>query len=85
LDCARGRKAHRWRLSLQEIGFAFRQKNSGRSGCATMFLAERLERDVENQGNRLIAWTGALLNLVTRYVPDYPPPIPLLERQRKLE
>jgi hypothetical protein len=50
-----------------------------------MFLAERIERDVENQGNRLIAWTGALLNLVTRSVRDYPPPIPLLERQRKLE
>ena len=63
----------------------FAKKNSGTSGCATMFLAERLELDVENQGNRLIAWIGALLNLVTRYVPDYPPPIPLLERQRKPE
>ena len=50
-----------------------------------LFLAERLELDVENPGNRLIAWFGALLNLVTRYVPDYPPPIPLLERQRKAE
>jgi hypothetical protein len=34
-----------------------------------MFLAERLELDVENQGNRLIAWIGTLLNLLTRYVP----------------
>ena len=47
----------------------FAKKNSGRSGCATMFLAERLELDVENQGNRLIAWIGTLLNLLTRYVP----------------
>ena len=29
-----------------------------------MFLAERLELDVENRGNRVIAWIGALLNLV---------------------
>ena len=34
-----------------------------------MFLAERSELDVENQGNRLIAWIGTLLNLLTRYVP----------------
>jgi hypothetical protein len=65
------------------LGFA--KKNSGTSGSATMFLAECLELDVENRGNRLIAWIGALLNLLTRYVPDYPPPIPLLERQRTPE
>lgn len=70
---------------FKKSALRFAKKNSGTSGCATMFLAERLELDVENRGNRLIAWIGALLNLVTRYVPDYPPPIPLLERQRQPE
>jgi hypothetical protein len=70
---------------LKKSALRFAKKNSGTSGCATMFLAERLELDVENRGNRVIAWIGALLNLLTRYVPDYPPPIPLLERQRKPE
>ena len=37
------------------------RKTAGTRGCATMFLAERLELDVENRGNRLIAWIGALL------------------------
>jgi hypothetical protein len=50
-----------------------------------MFLAERLELDVDNRGNRLIAWIVALRKLVARYVPDHPPPVPLLERQRKPE
>ena len=45
-------------------------------GCATMFLAERVKLDVENRGNRLIAWIGALRKLVARYVPDHPPPGP---------
>jgi hypothetical protein len=70
---------------FKKSALRFAKKNSGTSGCATMFLAERLGLDVENRGNRLIAWIGALLNLLTRYVPDYPPPIPLLERQRKPE
>jgi hypothetical protein len=43
-----------------------------------MFLAERLELDVDNRGNRLIAWIVALRKLVARYVPDHPPPVPLL-------
>jgi hypothetical protein len=34
----------------------FAKENSGASGCATMFLAERLELDVENRGNQLIGW-----------------------------
>src|SRR5580704_17694607 len=68
---------------FKKSALRFAKKNSGRSGCATMFLAERLELDVENPGNRLTAWIGALLNLTTRYVPDYSPPIPLFGRQRK--
>jgi hypothetical protein len=52
---------------------------------AARFLTERFELDLENSGNRLIAWMGAALNLVTRYIPDYPPPIPIMEKRRKAE
>ena len=41
-----------------------------------MFRAEHFELDVENRGNRLIGWIGAVLNVVARYIPEYPPPIP---------
>ena len=42
-----------------------------------MFLAERLELDLANRGNRLIGWIGAVLNVPARYIPEYPPPIPM--------
>jgi hypothetical protein len=63
----------------------FAQENSGASGCATMFLTERLELDVDNRGNQLIGWIGEVLSLVAHYVPDYPPPLPMLEKRRKSE
>ena len=50
-----------------------------------MFRAEHFELDVENRGNQLIGWFGAVLNVVARYIPEYPPPIPLLQKQRKGE
>ena len=50
-----------------------------------MFLTERLELDVENCGNQLIGWIGGVLSLVAHYVPDYPPPLPMLEKRRKSE
>jgi hypothetical protein len=70
---------------FKKSALLFAEKNSCTRGCATMFLAERLELDVENRGNRLIAWIGALRKVVARYVPDHPPPVPLLERQHKPE
>ena len=50
-----------------------------------MLLTERFELDVENHGNRLIGWIGAALNVLARYVPDCPPPIPIMEKRRKAE
>jgi hypothetical protein len=48
-----------------------------------MFLADRLELDIENRGNRAIGWFAAALDLVIRFVPDYPPPIPISEKRPK--
>jgi hypothetical protein len=50
-----------------------------------MFLAEHLELDLANRGNRLIGWIGAVLNAVARYIPEYPPPIPMLQKKQKGE
>ena len=50
-----------------------------------MFLAEHFELDVENRGNQLIGWIGAVLNVVAGYIPEYPPPIPMLQKKRKGE
>ena len=61
----------------------FAKISSGASGCATMFLAKRLELDVENDGSRLVVWIGAVLKLLTRYVPEYPPPVLILDRRPK--
>jgi hypothetical protein len=63
----------------------FAQQNSGASGYATMFLAERLELDLQNRGNQLIGCIGKLLYLVAQYVPDYPPPLPMLGKRRKTD
>jgi hypothetical protein len=63
----------------------FAKENSGASGCATMFLTERLELDVENHGNQLIGWISMVLSPLAQYVPDYPLPLPMLEKRRKSE
>jgi hypothetical protein len=70
---------------FKKSALRFAQGNSGTSGCATMFLAERLELDVKNCGNQLIGWIGGVLNLVAHCVPDYPPPLPMLKKRRKSE
>jgi len=41
-----------------------------------MFLVEHFELDVENDGNQLIGWIGAVLNTVDSYIPEYPRQIP---------
>ena len=61
----------------------FAKRNSAPRGCATMFLAERLELDVENRGNRLMGWIGAALKAVARHIPEYPPSIPIMQRKQK--
>ena len=70
---------------FKKSALRFAQQNSGGSGCATMFLAERLELDVENRGNVLIGWIGRVLSLVAQFVLDYPPPLPMLEKRSKSE
>jgi hypothetical protein len=48
---------------FESSALSFARKNSGRSGCATIFPAERFELDVENQGNPLIAYLRPLMRL----------------------
>ena len=35
--------------------------------------------------DRLIGWIGAVLNVVDGYIPEYPPPIPMLQKKQKGE
>jgi hypothetical protein len=70
---------------LKTSALRFANRNSAPSGCATMFLAERLELDVENRGNRLMGWIGAALKAVAGHVPKYPPSIPITPRKEKGE
>lgn len=70
---------------LKKLALRFAGRYSAPIGCTTMLLTERFELDVENHGNRLIGWIGAALNVLARYVPDCPPPIPIMEKRRKAE
>jgi hypothetical protein len=58
----------------------FAKRHSAGAGCATMFLTERFELDVENQGPRLITWVHKALRWAGSLIPDYPPAIPLAPR-----
>jgi hypothetical protein len=62
---------------FRESAMRFAGQHSLPSGCATMFLSERFELDVENRGNPLVAWLDAALRRVTNLIPDYPPPMPI--------
>jgi hypothetical protein len=53
----------------------FANMNSAPAGCATMFLKERLELDVENKGNPVTARLLGLASRVSNLIPKYPPPI----------
>jgi hypothetical protein len=63
----------------------FAAKTSAPAGCATMFLAERFELDVENQGNPLVTWLDAIRRGWRRLIPDYPPPMPIGRKKFKGE
>jgi hypothetical protein len=58
----------------------FAKRHSAGAGCATMFLTERFELDVENKGSRPIAWVHKALRWAGSLIPDYPPAIPLAPR-----
>jgi hypothetical protein len=70
---------------FRKSALRFANKICETTGCATMFLADRFELDVRSSGNRVIAWVSAALDVATRFIPDYPPPIPTLEKRRKKE
>jgi hypothetical protein len=61
---------------LKRSALRFARRNSAPIGCATMFLADRFELDVENHGNPLAAWLEKTLRRAARLIPDHPPPIP---------
>jgi hypothetical protein len=62
---------------FRESAMRFAGKHSLPAGCATMFLTERIELDVENRSNPLVAWLDAALRRVASFIPDYPPPMPI--------
>ena len=55
--------------------FAGQQSSPG--GCATMIIHRSFELDIENQGNRLVAWLDAALGMLARIIPAYPPAMPI--------
>ena len=63
----------------------FAAKTSAPAGCATMFLTERFELDVENQGNPLVTWLDAVQRAWRRLIPEYPPPMPIGRKKFKGE
>jgi hypothetical protein len=62
---------------FMESAMRFAGKHSLPAGCATMFLSERFELDVENRGNPLVGRLDAALHRVAALIPDYPPPMPM--------
>jgi hypothetical protein len=61
----------------------FAQKASAPHGCATMFLEKTFELDAWNRGNPLVGRLNAALGYLRRFIPEYPPPIPIAEKYRK--
>ena len=53
----------------------FASGNSAPAGCATMFLTERLDLDLDNQGNPLTAWLVRAASVFGNLIPKYPPHI----------
>jgi hypothetical protein len=51
---------------LETSAVSFARKNSRPAGCATIFPSERIELDLENKGNPLVAPLGWLMHLARR-------------------
>jgi hypothetical protein len=75
---ANGRSGGLFLFKRSAIRFA--AKSSAPAGCATMFLRERFELDVQNQGSSVAALLDKLLRSLASIIPDYPPAIPLAPR-----
>ena len=78
---ARGRAGGMFLLRRSALRFA--QLASAPHGCATMFLAKTFELDTRNAGNPAVGWLDVALGLLSRFIPDYPPPIPIAKKYRK--
>ena len=61
---ARGRMGGIFLLENSALSFA--RRNSRPAACATIFPSERIELDLENKGNPLIAQLGSLIHLAMR-------------------
>jgi hypothetical protein len=68
---------------LRRSALRFAQDTSAPRGCATMFLAKAFELDIGNSGNPVVGWLDAALGIVSRFVPDEPPPIPFTDKYRR--
>ena len=58
---------------MKRSALRFATKNSAPAGCATMFLSERFELDVENQGGVLAAGLDAMIRIIAAPAPPPPP------------
>jgi hypothetical protein len=58
---------------MKRSAVRFAAKNSAPAGCATMFLSERFELDVENQGGVLAAGLDAMIRIIAAPAPPPPP------------
>jgi hypothetical protein len=64
---ARGADGQIGGIFLLEISAqSFARRNSGPKGCATIYSSERIELDLENNGNPLVVHLGALMQLAMR-------------------
>ncbi len=60
---------------LKRSALRFAAKKSVPAGCATMFLSDRFELDVENQGSVLAAGLDAMIRIIAA---PAPPPAPVI-------
>jgi hypothetical protein len=69
---------------LRRSALRFAEKHSAPLGCATMLLAGRFELDVDNRGNRLVAWLEVVRGIAAGLIPDCPPPIAIGRKNSKI-
>ena len=51
---------------FESSAVSFARTNSGAAGCATVYLSEPFELDLENRGNPLVAQLASLIRLARR-------------------
>jgi hypothetical protein len=56
---------------FQRAAVRFAKSKSKPNGCATMFLTEPFDLDLENQGSRLVADLAAVIDIAARRVPRF--------------